>query len=569
MAGLETRSISLPPEAPTNLIVTPTMNRWQSAQDRAALPAMIESTQRILSDESLSQDTWMVIGDASSTPNADSSRLAALQAISLPSSLSRLFVLTPDRQRAVADRIADSTKIRKDVVDAVLTWTGYASQRAKLDAVAGSFTLREGRTLNVLGLDDDVIIPTEYAVVRESALPEGVSPLPNSQVLFKDEAISPDMLEMRQNTIRPFFDLARQSIREVKTNYPGMRATRGWRDTMHIKLEEATELGHAQFEVTHNGEDFADADQAQVAAVTATKSDIPDYRTVKIAEATFQAEFPEQEVPLRSIPSGRKELFAFLGCTTNVDSANISRSFDERTSQWPWWFISSLQISQQNPLKTVTAHYRADNELLPVLLEQIYEKTGEPYMYLSGIETQVLHKRARSGYRPDIHEQAAASLVGNIAALEAAQRLTFDMQTGAAHMSRVEADYIVPKHKALDVYTALHSLSATAMEKIAKFTSLKANTNDSRTQAESQAMIDRYHAIYTSIRAKIADEDFTTFHQHLNREIRDQLNFYSEVAEAMPVVTAEVGRLIHQGEYPVVEYTNNTSTTNYPTGFVA
>lgn len=551
-------STMLPFDTPDNLVVTPTMNRWQDKDGGPGhLTNLIYSVQGALDREGLSKDTWMILGDASNRPGTDAARLASLQGLS-EMNPSRLFLLTPETQAQTTEIIVQRTGINREIVEAVLLMTGYASQRAKLDIVSGGLALTADRSLRVLTLDDDTIIPERYGVLKEGVLPPGTKRKPNSQVLLDDrDPLTEDMFYVHENRISPFFVPLGKTIGEIKQEHPSIRATNMFRDTMHEELEKATHGEPAQFVVTHadvDKDDLPDPDNTQVIAITATKHGVPDYRTVRIAQAHLETEFPEEELPISSYPSGPNQLFAFRSAGTNVDSACIARQIDERTAFWPWWFVSYDELSRANPLQTVTGHYRADNELLPVWLKVLYEKTGEQYAYLSGIDTQVYHNRARTGYRPDLHEQATASLVGNIAALEASRRLFFDTQSGRIRMARVDQDYTAPREHTQRVYDEMHNLALICTRKLDSLSDRKKRQNTPEGLQETTEKMDRYLEIYGSIQKKLGNFNFETFYYHLSREVREQLNFFAEVLDATPAVIIEVQELIRKGQYPVVEY---------------
>ncbi len=205
-------------------------------------------------------------------------------------------------------------------------------------------------------------------------------------------------------------------------------------------------------------------------------------------------------------------------------------------------------------MQTVTGHYRADNELLPVWLQVLYERTGQQYAYLSGIDTQVYHNRARTGYRPDLHEQATASLVGNIAALEASRRLYFDQQAGRVRMTRVDQGYVAPRDHTQQVYNETHHLAKICTQKLDDLSSRKIETSAPEALRDISEKMDRYLSIFGSIQKKLGNFNFETFYYHLSREVAQQLNFFADVLDAMPAVILEVQQLIKKGQYPVMEY---------------
>ncbi|MBI2443172.1 MAG: hypothetical protein HYV40_04685 [Candidatus Levybacteria bacterium] len=498
----------LPKEAPDNIVVTPTMNRWKNGHGVGPLPTLLTTTQAALSREGIGQNTWMLVADASNQPDSSQLREDALGQMGQFEQPARMFFMTPETQAQVAQEIAERTGIRREIVNAILLNNGYASQRMKLDMVAGGLVLANGRSFGVLTADDDTEVREKAVFVKEDKLPIGLKRKPNSQTLFQED-LSDDAFETRPNRIGAFFEDLGKTVGEIRESDPGFRVTQTFKDTMHGELEHAREGQPAQFEVTHaDEEDMPNADQARVIAKTATKHGVPDYRTVRIAYANFRLHFPEEEVPITSYPSGENKPFAFQKGNTNVDSAAFSRHSDDRTILLPWWYVSSLDISQANPLGTVNAHYRADNELLPVLLDVVAQKTGVQYLYMGGIDTQIYHNRARSGYRPGLHEQAAASLVGNIAALEASRRLSYDPQSGQFHMERVdEAIYEAPLGHAQSVYEELHGLMGVCNEEKGALDKARQVSTDPDQIAKIDLKVMQFADISRSIEQKLGGKD--------------------------------------------------------------
>lgn len=555
MAAEVFRKTVLPAETPKKAFVTPTLNRWGDSTKRGHLPTMMGSLQKKVSEEDLS-DSWMILGDSSPNTTSEARDYWASQELDKVPFPSRVFILRPELQREVADAIQQKTGLRETVIDAILLNTGYASQRQKIDAVVAAAVLN-GNPIDILTLDDDTLIPSEYKVIKQNALPDGLLSVPNSQVLWPGNDLTPDNLDSKPNALSPFFEHLGNDVDQIRMQRPSLRATRTWKDTMHETLE--TLNGHpAQFVVTHaNENDIPESGKAKIVAAAATKHGVPDYRTVKIADFNLRREFPEDEMPVKSYLSGETNPFAFVECDTNIDSAALARRFDSKTAIWPWWFVSSLDISLQNPLETVTSHYRADNELLPVLLKVIKEQTGESNMYLSGIDSQVYHNRARSGYRPDLHEQAAASLVGNVVALAAADKLVFGPYGHAT--LKLDGRYKVPQGRAHKVFAEMAALAETCLDKAEALRSEKFSTQ------LTGSKIEKYNHIYNAIRRKLANFDFNTFATHLEEETNKQLQFYADVLYATPIVIGEIQQMIKYGRYPVLEYVpEKERNTSYP-----
>ncbi len=536
------------PENLGHAVVSPTLNRWGDEKNDGVLTDMIGSVQQRLSADGLANDSFMLIGDASKGPAINDLRARNLSHASNVQHPTPVMVLTPEGQARVEEIIHARTGISRRTLQAMLTETGYASQRNKLDVVLAALGRIQG-SIKTLSLDDDTILPNTYGIHKESHMPHGFSRRVNSQLLLPDDMLTSDAFEWRQNSIIAFFNYLGKTVGEIRETHPGLRATEHERDTMNEALDQAAASRLAQFDVSHDRTpDMHGSDAATILAATSDKFGNPDFRTIKITLANLQREFPNTEVPVQSVISGERQPFAFQLSKTNVDSATLARQFDERTALTPWWFVSSDAISRANPLQTVTGHYRADNELLPVLMGIISKAKDELCLYMGGIEAQVFHNRARSGYRPNLHEQATASLVGNVAALQSAERLGINPTDGRAQMDVVEDSYEVPRDFAQRVYDQIKSIADMCDMKLAE---LKERSGD---VTHIQRLMDRYKEVYNSVRTKLADFDFEVFYQHLNTEIRDQMRFFSDVLNAHPAVVDEVEKLIREGKYPVQQF---------------
>ena len=409
------RETHLPAILPENLVVCPTMNRWGDEKP-GPLADLLRSTQLMIQKDSMHGTTGILLADSTTGPHVDAQRERRLhETVAGIAHPAPVYLLTPELQQRVLQEIHQRTGVSRRILAAILTMTGYASNRQKLDAVAGGSTLYSGKPMRVATFDDDTVLPEEFGVVPEAHVRSfGLEPRSNSQMLLHDGDVRREVFEYRRNTLRGFFEHLGRTIGDVRGEHPGLRTTRVQHDTMNEALQDATDSRSAQFVVTSTpGPELDGAEDAHIIAAAGTKFGIPDYRTVAIAMANLLKKFPDKEVDVQSVLSGAPELFGFQVSMTNVDSAALARVFNERTAHLPWWFVSSDEISRENPLQTVTGHYRADNELLPTLLEKVSGAWGELQVYLSGIRTQVFHNRARSGYRPNLPtEQAPASLVG-------------------------------------------------------------------------------------------------------------------------------------------------------------
>ncbi|NLF24859.1 MAG: hypothetical protein GX589_04280 [Deltaproteobacteria bacterium] len=536
-----------PNSLPDKVVICPSLNRWGADGD-GSLPRMLRSVVQAQEAE----DVMILIGDATADSQAAEQRQRALERIFEGSEAvcPSLLSLSPETQTMVVDQVIEMTGLQAEVVKAILYETGYASQRVKLDVLVGAIGLASCRPMKVLQLDDDTRIAPQKVRVNESILAEhSFSSRDNSQLIVHEERMNRGILEdAGPNTLTSFFDHLGQTVSAVREKTGQLvPCTEDWHDTMHQAIEGAAHDKPRQFVVERGERDLAGGDQALIVAATGTKYYVPDYRTVRVAAQSAQNEFPDREIPFVSFPSGPASLFAFLGCRTNVDSAALGRELNERTSFWPWWFVSSDAISRSNELQTVTGHYRADNELLPVLFERIRDVTRQLHVYLAGLDTQVEHLRERSGYRPTIIEQATASLVGNIAALEAARRLQLDPsgEFFSIKTDDVTTRYEAPREHALQVFDELNKLDDISERKLDE---LRARSGDVGVTAK----IKEYQRVRTVLASKTGGFNFEVFYRHLNIEIAEQLRFFARIVDALPKVIQAVHILLGKGKYPVL-----------------
>lgn len=560
----------LPSEGSEKLVMAPSINRWGKNDQQGPLPNMISSVGQAISREDLGDKTWMIISDASNTPGVGETRAQALQSLDLGERPARLFFLLPEQQAKVAEMVKQRTGLPERVINATLRGIGYGGHRETLDTIARAITYRNGPQ-RVLTVDDDVVIPQQHVVWRKDAVPNGHTSRPNSQVLHSSKengaSFPPELFDVTgDNKIAPLFDPLGKTVGQIREEHPTLRATASVKDTRSDALIGALNGETTQFELTHaDEEDVPNTNEAVIAATTLTKTKLPDYPTGVIARAYLQGEFPDQEVPIESYRSGPSELFAARGSNTIFpDSAVFGRLFDNNTALWRWWFVSSLEVSLENKLKSVTGHYRADNDHLPILFNIMLEQTGQQYMYLS-VDTEAYHSRARlGGNRQEMHEQAASSRIGNIAAVEATSRLELDRTTGLWKINRrdlINEQTGLPNEQfqasydhAIFAFNDLSSLATICTDKIRKLNGQLHTARGTDTQERVRGLIERYTSVHTSLKGKLANFNFDEFYRHVSQEVRDQVLFYADVVDAVPAVTLAVSELIRQGRYPVSEY---------------
>ncbi len=552
--SIESRVTNLPTDSPSMVIGGISNYRWGIPAEPGPAVPWVTSIQAAIERESL--DAWVVIADETNTPHIGETRVNLLnRSLESVSSIAPFFLLTPETQTTVADLVEKRTGFSRVVVDAILNNGGYANQRTKLDALIGGIAIGQ-HPINLLSLDDDIVIPHNARQIREDKLPRGIHRLPNSQVLFRFDGDDDDLnwFELADNHLAPMFRFLGKTIEEIRQVEPEFQAKVHIADTMQEALERAVMEGHAQFQVTFDNEDedIPPPMNITIVAEQAIKSKKPDYVASRVAAGHLMAEFPAAEIPIYAYPSGQHIPFAIASADSNIDSGTLSRYIDDQTARWPWWFVSDRTISQRNPLKVVTGQYRADNDFLPLLLKRIYKRTGRQTRtaYVGGVETQLLHSRASTGYRQDSLEQACASAVGKIPAYEAMNHLKFDTDS-QAHLDTIPDSYQAPRDHTRRVYELLYNLGRICIGKIGE---LDARKQGSGTNTEDiDRKIRQYVKIYKNIFNKLAEFDHEEFARHLDLETRDQLRFYATILEAMPRVLTEVSGIIKEGKYPVVE----------------
>jgi len=529
---------NLPRVVPERTLVIPTMNRWSTA-----LPDLLTSLGPMVGTGS--DSLLCIIADG--TPESNGAEVAARAAVlaAMPAALRRsTYVLTPESQASIANEVQRRTGVAAEVVAAYLTWTGYASQRAKLDMVIRGYALDE--TKKVLTLDDDTTIPGCGLVLNPGASGEGGFARPNSQMIRREIPGEAAFTKV-PNSLDGFFTRLGESLS------PMMPASTMLRDTMHGALHEAQSSGcSAHFEVTVDEATIRSAAGGRIVATMASKWGVPDYRTVRVAEANLRDGLPTTEVRYTAFPAGPALEFAFQGASTNVDSACLGRLFDSRTARIGWWLITSTDLSLANPLRTVTGPYRADNELLPALLRQIEAQTGESLWYLGGIETQVQHHRARSGHRPEIIEQATASLLGNLVARGALEHLVVDAETLATSLRPISPEYSSPVEDLRGVFDQLADLAGVARARIGYLDGIRDEVRSEADAREWSRMRQGYEHVYESLSRKTKSFDFDTFAGHARQEIRKQREFYRQVLEAAPRLEGIVRDFIRSERHPAL-----------------
>jgi hypothetical protein len=526
---------NLPNDIPERVVQIPTMNRWAQS-----LPNLLLSIKQSVGNDA---DRYTIIL-ADGTPRSETAQILRREALfdKLPLPFRKsVFILDRLTQERVVEAVEKATKIRRDIVEACLSWTGYGSQRAKLDVVTRAFA--EQKSIKALTLDDDVIVPQKGVILDPSKVSPGMSQMENSQTIVQHTPPSSAFTKVN-NSIESFFSSLGRRVD------PDMVASDQLRDTMHGALETAQRSGKpTQFEVAHDPHTEI-TPTGRIIATAATKYGIPDYRTIKIAEANLRGNFPSSEVEFESFLSGPTKPFLFRTATTNVDSACIARLLDRRTAQIGWWLVTNTEISKSNPLQTVTTSYRADNELLPGLLGKV-KRVDDSLWYQGGLDVHILHQRERTGARPDIIEQATASLIGNVVAQAVLKNLSVDRTTLRTRLQPTD-HYSVPEELAHSVYLQLKILADIALDKMNGLSTMLTSQGLASNVREVATLHKRFESVYTTIQSKTANFNFPEFYRHTNEEVRAQLDFYREVLDAAPRIGEAVSKLVQNGQYPVL-----------------
>jgi hypothetical protein len=533
----------LPGEDPAVTLMCPTRNRWGTPEAPGVVNGLLESLECLLVKEDLTGEARILLADASPPDEVAGPRLRGLARAFVNRRSTPVYLLTPERQRWVAEQVVARTGLAPEIVDALLVHPGYAGQRTKLDAVAG------GR---VVTFDDDCRMPEAYPVLRAGAL-AGVPLLPNSQIMIRGKQIPPELVDLRPNRIRPLWEHLGRPIGEVRRSWPGLRVTEYLRETMHAALEQ-TKLGvaHTQSVMTHDdAEDLPGSDDARVMASWAIKYGDPDFRTIFIARSNIEHEFPPYELPIQSCLSGPPEPFAHQKSRTGVDSAVLARILDGESAWIPWWFVTREAISLRNPLGTVTGQYRSENDLLGSILGTVSGGGRSPQVYLAAT-TQAFHERTRTGYRQDLPEQSTAALVGGLAASEANRHLRVDPVRGRAWLERPEEGYSLPRERAQVTFEEIMSLVHLCRGKLQALSQPGATSSNAALTVEQ--LRGRYGELLELLLRKTGGGDLDTFLRAASVEIRDQLRFYADVLDARPAVLEAVRELILAERYPVLRY---------------
>jgi hypothetical protein len=527
-----------------------------------SLPSAVYTIADAVQDAGIERDTRFLVADG--TPNLSAEQIARnLHEYHFPVPL---YFLTQETQLRAARDLSSRLGIREETVRRIMLETSCGGNRQKLAIVSGGYVL--GRRESFVGalIDDDLQVDRTVRLVK------GFRGQPNSQVIINLGSNGEPEFEYFPNgsIYDQLLSIPGLTIDQLRQKFPDVLATRTWVDTMHRQLSQAQRTGSAVFEVNPSGEEINDG---TVFGVSVLKHRKPDYRTVEVAKSALLNEFPSHELPIESYPIGSNRLFLFRECDTNVDAAFSAWMVDDMTVRLPFSFVISQQISLENPLQTVTTQTRADNELLPKLLQRIFERTGVSFLYATGSNFHAQHLRESSGYRPNIIEQAATSLVDNLYAQAANDliKYTRDMSPYMEDQDIEQAD-IVPEEKARTVFDRMRELAEICTVKIQELS--QRTTHGSDEEAELQDKISNYRKVFLVVKGKLGviryEEEnkkvvpiskwdevaFTDWKREIEIVGRKQLHFYNDVLRHTPEVMEETGRMIRR-------------ETGYTTGYPA
>ncbi|MCP4835900.1 MAG: hypothetical protein GY895_14190 [Phycisphaera sp.] len=530
---------TLPAEEASRTICCPTRGRWRSVTGESPgdLGRWLHSVANRLEAEGIAEDSRIVIGDQTLDCPLESKAASISWAIHHCESpvvrRPEIFLQDLETRTEVADLIRERLRPPERVLENFLLRSGYAQSR-----IATELPLL-GR---VLSMDDDTTVPEEAPFLEgcDDLLP---GPSENSQVLHRSNRFSElgGRISMRPNRIGPIFEPIGRTVGALRNEGWGTVPVSNHRhNTMHEAFDRLSRLGDSSrfavdhAETTENGR----SKDVEIAAVAITEYGLPDFRTVAMVDSTIANH--GKPIEHRTISAGENRLFAFRGSESHVSSC-LARWLCPGLDHFPWWFLTDDRISLRNPHRTVRTSYRSDNELVADLLQPLSAAISRPLAYGQGVPTRVLHRPATAGHRPDLPEQAAASLVGAMIAGEVKCRLQFN-GNGEASLPEIPDSYELPDEAALAVFEQLESL-AVRCRRVAN-----SNQRESNTASWCRAMAQ-------DLGIRLAGFDFQAFKASLEVETREQLRFQREVLTWYPRIRRFViDEMVLAGRYPVMRY---------------
>lgn len=546
------RETNLPrPEGfPNKVITSATRDRWGDLHKPGHVVNMITSTQEAMVRDGLNTSAFMLIADG--TNNHDAGQIREQQ---LETHLDRIdgsvpiFFLTEETQQMVVDLIVEKTGINQRIVRKVIGAPEYDSNRTKIDVVLAAAVLGSGNVIESLGFDDDIVVPNRRKTIKPEILAvHGLESGVNTYAFWPGE-LPEDAFDYQPNSLLDYFDPLGQTVEQLRKYKVGLSVSGGWSDGMHQAME-TIEDRPVVWEVAPNANRMRNAgvdENVVIQSVSGTKTFLSDPRTRIYVLQYLLRELTPPEGNILTYNAGPPAPFVFMkagagGRQTNVDSANISWNHSPKTANILRWYVSDPEVSKRN--KLVDWQFRSDNEWLPLFLVKLWKQLGVRYAYYTGITSEVEHHRASTGYRPkDPIEQAASSLVGNVAATVTLDHIVFQRDGSA----RLETDYNyrVPRHRAQEVYGFLQELHNVCQIKIEELR---------RNKLLSGELLAHYRLIDKSVQRRLSNYNFPSFWRRLNYEVNAQMRITDQVLEAYPKIIQAVMDLLRSGSYPAIEY---------------
>lgn len=537
---------TLPSEEASRTICCPTRGRWQGITDHAPgdLGRWLHSILTRFDAEGLAEGSRVVIGDQT-VDCPLSTKVANIDwAIDHPdhpvSQRPEIFIQDIETRTAVALKIREHLRPSESVLENCLLRPGYAQSRIATELPLSG---------KVLSMDDDTAVP-ELAPVLNVCSERFAGAIENSQVLHSSSQFSEldGRIEMQPNQIGAVFEPLGRTVSEIRQQGLGaVPVSEGRRDTMHIAFERMLRDGESsRFSLDHaDALASQDSGDDEIVAIAITEYGIPDFRTVAVVDATIaNAGMP---IEYRTIPAGESRFFAFRHSKSHVSSC-LARNLRDGLDLFPWWFLTDDRISRQNPLRTVRTSYRSDNELVADLLRPLSTAIGCQLAYGQGVSTRVVHQPAVTGHRPDLPEQAAASLVGAMLAGEVRKLLDFDHQ-GIAALPAISDSYSLPRESVTTVFEQLECL-ASRCRKVAEVLTSDPNSM-------SREAILWCNGMHHDLRLRLAGFNLQDFKAALDVEARDQLRFYRDVLAWYPRIRRFIiDEMVLRNRYPVKRYVN-------------
>ncbi|QDT59396.1 hypothetical protein SV7mr_19030 [Stieleria bergensis] len=532
-------SATLPKEEAARTICCPTRSRWQDAAGNTPgeLGRWIRSIATKLESENLAEDSRIVIGDQTADCDIQQKTANIVWAIHHPDrpvqQRPEIFLQDTETRTLVADEVRERLRPCERVLENLLLRSGYAQSRLATELpLLGK----------VLSMDDDTSVPAS-APVLEICLDDFPGTVENSQILHSSDRFSDlgGQISMRPNRIGAAFEPLGRTVSDLRRGALGsVPVSFGRSDTMHLAFERMLQKGEpSRFSISHAEPVHENESRnIEIAAIAITEYGIPDFRTVAIVDATISN--AGRPIEHRTIPAGENGFFAFRHSETHISSC-IARNLRIGLDNFPWWFLTDDRISRRNPLQTVRTSYRSDNELIANLLLPLSTAIGQPLAYGQGVSTRVLHQPANTGHRPNLPEQAAASLVGAMIAVQVQRHLEFS-PGGVASLPEISDSYKLPKDAAVGVFEQLESLATSCLRVANAETSLP----DTITWCE---------AMYGDLSRRLADFNLSVFKAELDIEARDQLRFYRDVLLWYPRVRRYIiDEMVRKDRFPVKRY---------------